>query len=158
MCHLFGFIIASITQICTDLNGFIKDHFLLIGFDICIGDADKGNRDNQLSLLNDSKHDLAWNNKAYLNTAIAHDWDFVCGECLSIENNTKNNSMAYIYPTLVENHLNLENVKSIQIISLSGQMILNVQNPGNILDVSWMEKGVYFVRFNGRKVVKIVKT
>jgi hypothetical protein len=121
------------------------------GFDVAIGDADESLRDNQLSLLNDSGTDAAYDNKSYLNTAIL-------GEI------TESNVPSYlvnrvsVYPTLVDNLLHVTGkVNSVSIYNVTGQPVLSIKD-NNIatIDVSALKAGIYFISLNNETTQKIV--
>ncbi len=121
------------------------------GFEVCIGDADETLRDNQLSLLNDSGTDDAYENKSYLNTAIL-------GEVIAVYIPSYFVNTVCIYPTLVDNLLNLTGkVTSLTIYNVSGQAVLSVKDDSiTTVDVSELQPGIYFVNLNNETTQKIV--
>lgn len=125
------------------------------GFEIIIQDGDETSHSYQLSLLNDSGDDQAWDNKAYLNTAKLSSATACNCAPDNVNSNILNNK--FITPTIVSDQLYLKNVSFIEIINISGQVLLHANNPGGSLDVSWLKKGIYFVRTNEKYITKIIK-
>jgi hypothetical protein len=120
------------------------------GFDVSVGDADEALRDNQLSLLNDSKTDNAWDNKSFLNTAILGEMP------TNIANHLANR--VSVYPTLVDNLLHVTGkVNSVSIYNVTGQPVLSIKD-NNIatIDVSALKAGIYFISLNNETTQKIV--
>jgi hypothetical protein len=121
------------------------------GFDVCVGDADEAIRDNQLSLLNDSGTDAAWDNKSYLNTAIL-------GEMPESNIPSYLVNRVSVYPTLVDNLIHVTGkVSSATIYNVTGQPVLSIKD-NNIatIDVSALKAGIYFVSLNNVTTQKIV--
>jgi hypothetical protein len=115
---------------------------LKFGFDVSVGDADEALRDNQLTLLNDSKTDNAWDNKSFLNTA-------ELGEMPTNITNHLVNRVS-VYPTLVDNLLHVTGkVSSATIYNVTGQPVLSIKD-NNIatIDVSALKAGIYFISLN----------
>ena len=121
------------------------------GFEVCIGDADETERDNQLSLMNDSGTDMAYDNKSYLNTA-------VLGEVIAVYIPSYFVNTVTIYPTVVDNLLNLTGkVTSLTIYNVTGQSVLTVKdNNITTVDVSELQPGIYFVNLNNETTQKII--
>jgi hypothetical protein len=124
---------------------------LKFGFEVAVGDADETLRDNQLSLMNDSGEDNAYDNKAYLNTGELGDLP---------ESNVPSYfvNRVSVYPTLVDNLLNLTGkVNSVTIYNVTGQPVLSVKdNNITTVDVSALKAGIYFVSLNNETTQKIV--
>lgn len=108
------------------------------GFDIAVGDADEGDRDNQLSLLNDSKQDLAWNNKAYCNTA----------KLVGQPNNviSVKGSDFFVSTVAVDGILNVSNIGDVVIYNMVGSEVMRAQNVNGTLNVSNLQSGVYVLK------------
>jgi hypothetical protein len=124
---------------------------LMFGFDISIGDADEADRDFQLTLMNDSKADLAWNNKAYLNTGI------LSGTYLTSIEDARVANVA-VYPTLVNDVINLRGeVSNVAIYNTVGQVVMSIEDVNSTtINVSELKSGIYFVDVDGQ-TTKIVK-
>lgn len=74
---------------------------------------------------------------------------------------TENSEVAFMmYPNPAENHITIESAKDavVTIYSVSGQMLSqqNISEGKNIIDVSKLNAGIYFVSVNGT-MVKVVK-
>lgn len=110
-----------------------------MGFDIGVGDADEGDKDHGLSLLNDSGEDQVYQNKRYLNTAILGNL-----EPIGVEHSLTNRDIS-IY--VVDNILKIKgNVQSLRIYSITGQSVLYIQDLNTTtIDVSKLQSGVYVV-------------
>jgi hypothetical protein len=129
---------------------YAPEEGMKFGFDVCIGDADETLRDNQLSLLNDSGTDDAYENKSYLNTAIL-------GEIPTNITNHLVNRVS-VYPTLVDNLLHVTGtVNSVSIYNVTGQPVLSIKdNNITTIDVSELKAGIYFISLNNETTQKIV--
>ena len=124
---------------------------LTFGFAVSLGDADEADRDFQLFLTDDSGQDLAWNNKAYLNTGV------LSGTYVNAVENVKVSNVA-VYPTLVSDVLNLKGeVSNLSIYNTVGQVVLSIDDVNtSTIDVSGLQSGIYFVEVDG-ETTKIVK-
>jgi hypothetical protein len=67
-----------------------------------------------------------------------------------------------IYPNPTNSFLNMgsENVESVEILTLNGNLIQSIRNPGTEINISTLENGVYIIRyqikgcFNSQKIIK----
>lgn len=85
---------------------------------------------------------------------IVYTYDSVGSVFDSIEN--------YIYPNPAENIINLgfDQFKSLEIVNLSGQIVLFKEFPGKTVNISKLSKGLYLVKLfynNETKIVKLIK-
>jgi hypothetical protein len=122
------------------------------GFEQTVGDADETIKDAILSLLNDSGTDDAYDNRSYINTA-------ELGEITLLSNIPSHSvNTASVYPTIVDNELNLTgDVNSLVIYDVTGQAVLSFKdNSIKTVDVSALQPGIYFVNLNDKTTQKII--
>jgi hypothetical protein len=125
---------------------------MLFGFEAKVSDADESNRDLQISLMNDTQDDLSYDNKKYLNTGIL-------GAVTNLSNlPSRFVNTVSVYPTLVDNELNLTGVvNSLTIYDVTGQTVLSFKdNNITTVDVSALQPGIYFVNLNNNTTQKII--
>jgi mannan endo-1,4-beta-mannosidase len=85
--------------------------------------------------------------------------DVITGEVAPVENSADN---VIVYPTIVTDKVNLNSEKiisSVNVFNIAGEQVVSERYNSTeaVLDLSGLRDGVYFIRINESKVVKIVK-
>ena len=143
----------------------------VIGFDFAAcdsdntdGDANVGNRDVQAAWdmddpddAGDRTEDLAWNNTSVFGyITLDGKW---CYEYDNLSWQKEENMQ--IFPNPAEESIRLEGVHDISFLTLydiRGQVILkSLYHPGQELDISGLESGLYVVVLDGRESITFVK-
>jgi hypothetical protein len=123
-------------------------HNVKFGFEVIVADADETTRDYQVALMNDSKVDMAWNDKTLIGTAVLKIEGYV--SAVNLEN-----SKLRIYPTVTTDVVRISEASDLTLINTIGQVVLSKKQV-NQIDLSGLNNGVYYLKVKN-ETVKIIK-
>jgi hypothetical protein len=150
-------------QINDDIMNYINN-CMASGFDVSGADSDTDgvdHRDCQTAWDNDDPADAgdrtednAWNNKSVLGVI-----NFEVIGCHDEINNIRDFNVIELYPNPITGIVYFENLQGknkLELLNITGQLVLTADIENNQIDLSQLAKGVYIARI-GQDIVKIIK-
>ena len=104
----------------------------------------------------------AQNNPNWFKDASA-DYSTNCQSTLNTNSFNDISNLISIYPNPSKDYVNIDfsgNLKSIEILNILGERVLEKKQPNNYIDINTFESGIYFVKFEtnlGQAVKKLIK-